>query len=227
VIDPIASHALVLSVFGLQTGLLIAILRRRVWRRFAGPFLYVLLMLSVDFLLRPLFLQFYGIKSHAYYVLYSCTGAALRLASVLMACSFSHRAGREDRRARALYVVLAGIMVLTALPHLLGAFQYRRYDLPDLYFACEFLRIVSLVICALLWIVLRSAPVADTDLKLLVAGLAVLLGGYTIRSVLGAFADSSFSDVLNFLSGICTLMSLSLWWKAVVLASSPAPHLNP
>jgi len=218
-IDPLALHLVHLSAFGLETGLLVLILRQRVWRRFSGPFLYVLLMLAVDAFLRPLGLYFYQLNSRAYYALYWCTDAALGLATFLLVCVFVRRAGRHHRWASVLYLLL----IWTLLPGVSRLYQHLRHAgirlLADWSVDLE---ISALVVCVILWIVVRSSAAVERELKLLVAGLAVQLGSGAIGLAFGALTRNAVSNLSNFVSGMCTLMFLFLWWKAVVLSSSPA-----
>ena len=99
--DSILAYGLQYGGYILEFAVLVLILRTGRWRRWMGVSLYLLLLLSVDAVGRPLVLHKYGVSSTQYEYFYWLSDVVLTLGAFLLVCSLFRRACAGTPSSRA------------------------------------------------------------------------------------------------------------------------------
>jgi hypothetical protein len=215
-----ASHVLQYAVYSLEIGVAIALVCRGYGRRLAGVFVYLVLLVGVDAVGRPLVLHRYGFDSNQYTYFYWLTNALLLLAALLLVCAFFRSAfAREKKWWDILKLALPLVFVLVVAISLFSI--WRNYkEVPTAKFISEFgqyLYFTCLVLNTLLFIMMQYVETADDVLPMLVCGLGLQFAGPAATMALLTLAPHNPLAValMRNLEPVCTLAMLSVWLYAV------------
>ena len=224
--DSILAYGLQYGGYILEFAVLVLILRTGRWRRWMGVSLYLLLLLSVDAVGRPLVLHKYGVSSTQYEYFYWLSDVVLTLGAFLLVCSLFRRAcaGQEKiwdmllPTLGAVFALVLGISLATLHEHyknLLTIFMTEFQQ--NLYFAC-------LVLNTLLYILLQRRQSEDEELAMTVCGLGIQFAGPAANFALVYLAqgNASFQALYQYLGVFCTIGMLATWGYAVVHVPQPA-----
>ena len=214
---------------GLVLSLLVFIFYHRLWRRCTAVGVYLLTLLLIDGIARRIALYHYGPDSQAFFYFYWLSDIALAFATFLLICSFFRRVcANEAKMWRFVRLFLAFVFVLVlgiaAISLARNYASFNMYDIfimefqQDLYFAC-------LVLNTLLYVLMQQSENAFEELGLLVCGLGLQFAGPAASFALVFLTrghQQFATDLMTFLSPLCTLGMLLTWFYAVIQMSKPA-----
>jgi hypothetical protein len=218
--NPILGYGIQYGGYVLELTLLALILKSGQWRRWRGVCLYLLLLLSVDAVGRPLVLHKYGVSSGQYEYFYWLSDVLLTLGAFLLVCSLFRRAcaGQEKMwnllvpSLGAVFALVLGISLASLFEHyknLLSIFMFEFQQ--NLYFAC-------LVLNTLLYILLQRLESVDEALSLTVCGLGIQFAGPAANFALVHLAQGNQSSqaIYAYLGPFCTIGMLATWLYVAV-----------
>lgn len=212
-------HVFQYADYLLELAVLALVVCRGQSRRLGGVSLYLISLVGIDAILRPVVLYGYGIRSNEYYYVYWLSNVALQLAAFLLVCSFFRSACSEQPKWwHVLKLALPLVFLLTVSlsvatiwrnwTHLrLGSLSELEQDL---YFA-------SLILNTLLFISMQYLELADDRLPMLVCGLGLQFAGPAASMALMVLThqSSQAQTLLQFVEQLCTLGMLLTWMHAV------------
>ncbi len=223
-------YALQYSGYLLEVGVVSLLVLRGRWRRLLALTLYVLLLYSVDALVRPFVLFRFGVASNQYAYIYWLTDVLLALAAFALVCAFFRRACiQEEKMWRFLrlllwfvFILVLGISYFSLAKNYGNLFSFFITEFSqNLYFTC-------LVLNTLLYILIQQVRTADEELGLLVCGLGIQFAGFAACLALFQLTShENFARSLGSLIGpLCNLGMLLTWlyatWRPLKTREVPA-----
>lgn len=223
---PILGYAIQYGGYIIELALLVLIVRAGQWRKRIYVCLYLLLLLLVDAVGRPLVLHKYGVSSPQYQYFYWLSDALLILGAFLLVCSLFRRAcAGQEKMWDMLLPTLGAVFALVLAISLASLSQHYKNLISifivefqqNLYFAC-------LVLNTLLYILLQRRESLDEDLSMTVCGLGIQFAGPAANFALVYLAqgNASFWALYQYLGPLCTIGMLATWFYAVVHVPQPA-----
>lgn len=212
-------HAFQYASYGLEVCLLVFLLASGQWKKLSDFFLYVLGFVSIDAILRPIFLYHYGWTSLQFRDCYWISDVALAIGAFLLISSLFRRAFASNREnwifTRRMLAIVFGFTVLVACFAISEHFDhiFTRFIVEfqqNLYFAC-------LILNTLLYITLQKIEGVDERLDFLVCGLGIEFAGPAANLALmyltpgGRFAGF----LLTIVMPVCNIAMLMTWIYAV------------
>jgi hypothetical protein len=221
--DKIFSDVLQFGGYFAEGALIVILVRGGRWRRLPGVFLYLISMLGIDALLRPLVLYRFGLNSPEYRLTYWLTNILLQLLLFLLVCTLFRSVSLQRPKLwdflkvmlPSVFVLVVGFSIISlrhlgaAQPTHLGRliFEFEQ----NLYFTC-------LVLNTGLYILIQQIRLEDDMLALIVCGLGVEFAGpaASMAFVVVTTGQSSFARIImNHFEPICTLGMLLIWFHAI------------
>jgi hypothetical protein len=216
-LDRLVEYALQYSIYTLEAGLFLFLVRKGHWKRQLGVSVYVVCLFTVDALVRPYFLYRYGLDSNPYGYSYWLTDIVLALEAFGLLCIFFRRACTAKmwhylRLYLALVFVGVGAISYFFISQNYANLQHNfifEFE-KNLFFAC-------LVLATLLFVMLQQAASTDDQLELLVCGMGIQFAGPTASLALMRLTSDLQSAywLVRHIAPLCTLATLLIWIYAV------------
>ncbi|HEV2493520.1 MAG TPA: hypothetical protein VG204_10685 [Terriglobia bacterium] len=228
-INAVVGDVLQYGDYLLEVVLVAVVVYRGLWRRLPGVSLYLLSLVALDTIGRPLVLYRFGFHSTEYWYTYWITNVALQLAAFLLVCYFFRSAcANEERLWHVLRLALPLVFLLTVALSVVPIWQGRLSKMnmdfvaqfeQYMYFAC-------LVLNTLLFIMMQYVEVADGRLPLLVCGLGLQFAGPAagMAVVVLTGAQGFAKSLVSHIDPLCTLGMLLAWLYAVTRVPRTAPR---
>ena len=216
--DVVLRHILLYGDNLLEVAVLGAVVYRSLWRRLGGVSSYLVLLVAIDAVIRPVVLYGYGIESRQYYYTYWLSNVGLQLAAFLLVCFFFRSVcAQKQEWWRVLRLALPSVFVLTLLLSSISIWHNYRSLSTSTAFVAEleqYLYFACLVLNTLLFVMLQYVDVADDRLPMLVCGLGLQFAGPAAGMALVVLAGHQ-TFVSLYVDQFCTLGMLLTWLYAV------------
>jgi hypothetical protein len=228
-LDKFLTYGLQYTIYILEAGLFLLLLRRAEWKRQIGVSVYLLSLLAVDALGRPYVLYRFGLQSNQYGYCYWLTDILLAVEAFGLMCFFFHRACAHDQELwRLLRTALIVVFVLVAgISYLVISYNYDRVQRHSDRFIYEFdqnLYFTCLVLNTLLYVMLQRIEHADQELGLLVCGMGIQFAGpaASLALVHVTLGWTGAYSLLGYVMPVCTLGMLLVWLYAITATQKDA-----
>jgi hypothetical protein len=216
----------------LEVVLVAAVLSRGLWRRLPGFSLYLLSLVALDTVGRPLVLYRFGIRSTEYWYTYWFTNVVLQLAAFLLVCAFFRAAcAHEEKYWHVLRLALPLVFLFTVALSVVSIWhgQLSKSGTKPLLFVAgfeQYMYFACLVLNTLLFIMMQYVEVADNRLPMLVCGLGLQFAGPAagMAVVVLTGAQDYANSLISHIDPLCTLGMLLTWLYAVTRVPRTAPR---
>jgi hypothetical protein len=218
------------TVYFLEFALVAFLARKGQLRRLLGLSVYLVGLLLIDAMGRPIVLYRFGFNSPQFAYVYWLSDAFLELTAFALVCVLFRRACEHEEKLwksvklalRFVFVLVLGISLVSLSSHqsqLLTRFIIEFEQ--NLYFTC-------LVLNTLLYILLQQTRSGDEELGFLVCGLGIQFAGPAAGYALIHLTPGwVYATIVNDILGqLCTLGMLLTWFYAVSRVPQAVPALS-